>query len=416
MSASIFIDDLLDNEDFEQFDSSSTLILKADPARARLLELAKLTSLPFFIVDVDTFEILEHTEIMPLQMIPEKIKRHLKRVNSVWVVEQTTGLIYYAVPMPKMGERRVVAMGCALSRADARSNDITISAAQMNWSQKQLNDWYCSQTPINAPWVEKLLKLAYDRVETNSQTELLSNEIDELGCQVDQTLAEINLLHTLTGSLQLSRSTEELVELCLERIPALINSDGCAIRIDDSYGEAMYMSTDHMPLERSEVSGLIARFEEQIGTRPFVKNELAGTLRGVDFPKLSSLVLVPITEGTRRIGWIMDCNIQRDEGYRTVEVSLLSSVASILGTHRCNLDLYVQNEELLISFVHSLVSTLDAKDPYTRGHSERVARFARRIGQQMHLPLDDLQDIYLAGLLHDIGKVGVDDRILRKKE
>ena len=279
MSASIFVDDFLDNNDgIEQFDSSSTLILKADPARERLLDLAKLTSLPFFIVDVDTFEILEHTELLPLQAIPEKIRRHLKRINSVWVVEQTTGLIYYAVPMPSMGGRNVLAMGCALSRTDARPNDITISAAQMNWSQRQLDGWYANQTPIRASLVERLLKLAYDRIETNSQTELLTNEIDELGTQVDHTLAEINLLHTLTGSLQLSRSTEELVELCLERIPALINSAGCAIRIDDAYGEAMFMNTPGMPLDRSEVSGLIARFEEQIGTRPFVKNELAGTL------------------------------------------------------------------------------------------------------------------------------------------
>jgi HD-GYP domain-containing protein (c-di-GMP phosphodiesterase class II) len=89
-------------------------------------------------------------------------------------------------------------------------------------------------------------------------------------------------------------------------------------------------------------------------------------------------------------------------------------VASILGTHQHNLELYRQHEDLLLSFVRSLVSTLDAKDAYTRGHSERVALVARRIGTYLGLPEEDLRNIYLSGLLHDIGKIGVDDQILRK--
>jgi HD-GYP domain-containing protein (c-di-GMP phosphodiesterase class II) len=89
-------------------------------------------------------------------------------------------------------------------------------------------------------------------------------------------------------------------------------------------------------------------------------------------------------------------------------------VASILATHQRNLELYRQHEDLLLGFVRSLVSSLDAKDAYTRGHSERVALIARRLGAELGLPPDDLRDIYLSGLLHDIGKIGVDDQILRK--
>jgi HD-GYP domain-containing protein (c-di-GMP phosphodiesterase class II) len=84
--------------------------------------------------------------------------------------------------------------------------------------------------------------------------------------------------------------------------------------------------------------------------------------------------------------------------------------------HTRNRDLYQQHEELLLGFVRSLVSSLDAKDPYTRGHSERVALAARRLGRQLNLSEEDLRQIYLSGLLHDIGKIGVDDRILRKPD
>ena len=395
MTASIFVEERPKNSgELEQVDSDTTLILKSQPAFVRARQIAKLTGLRLLVIDIETHEVLGKTDPTTLEVLPEKIKRHLRRIDSVWVVEQTSGLVFYAIPLPQAFGKVTLGIGYVLSNSDARPHAITLAAAQRDWSQQRLDEWFSKQVPCSPSIVERLLKLADGRVETDSQMSLLSEEINELGTQLDHALAEI----------------------CLERIPGLIPSEGCAIRIDDAYGEAIYLSTADMPIDKSEAAALIARFEEQIGSRPLVKNDLDGTLLGTDFPKLKSIVMVPIIEGSHRIGWLIDCNINNQQGYRTVEVSLLNSVASILGTHRCNLDLYLQHEELLISFVHSLVSTLDAKDPYTRDHSERVARFARRIGQQMKLPFDDLQDIYLAGLLHDVGKVGIDDRILRKKE
>src|SRR5262249_50385234 len=147
---------------------------------------------------------------------------------------------------------------------------------------------------------------------------------------------------------------------------------------------------------------------------PLVRNHVPGTLLGADFPGLRNMALVAIADGNLRFGWICSCNFSEGQSFGSVQTGLLSSVASILGTHQHNLELYRQHEDLLLGFVRSLVSTLDAKDTYTRGHSERVALIARRLGAHLGLPRDDLRDIYLSGLLHDIGKVGVDDQILRK--
>ncbi|HUG93266.1 MAG TPA: HD-GYP domain-containing protein [Planctomycetaceae bacterium] len=73
-----------------------------------------------------------------------------------------------------------------------------------------------------------------------------------------------------------------------------------------------------------------------------------------------------------------------------------------------------EHDELILGFVRTLVNTIDAKDHYTRGHSERVARIARRLGQELGLPEVDLRDLEQAGLLHDIGKIGINDRVLQK--
>ena len=72
------------------------------------------------------------------------------------------------------------------------------------------------------------------------------------------------------------------------------------------------------------------------------------------------------------------------------------------------------NRELFISSIRAFAAAIDAKDPYTRGHSERVAALSRTIARQLALPEELLMRAWIAGVLHDIGKIGIDDRILKK--
>ena len=71
-------------------------------------------------------------------------------------------------------------------------------------------------------------------------------------------------------------------------------------------------------------------------------------------------------------------------------------------------------KQLLNGLIHSLTAVLDAKDPYTAGHSERVARIAVLFGKQMALPDHVVGDLFLAGLVHDLGKIGTRDEVLWK--
>ncbi len=70
--------------------------------------------------------------------------------------------------------------------------------------------------------------------------------------------------------------------------------------------------------------------------------------------------------------------------------------------------------ELFIGTTEALATAIDEKDPYTRGHSERVNQFAIILGEELGLSEKELEELYLSSLLHDIGKIGIDDRILRK--
>jgi HD-GYP domain-containing protein (c-di-GMP phosphodiesterase class II) len=73
-----------------------------------------------------------------------------------------------------------------------------------------------------------------------------------------------------------------------------------------------------------------------------------------------------------------------------------------------------ENRELFIGTVKSLAAAIDGKDPYTRGHSERVSRFSMAIAQRLGLPDEEIEKIRISALLHDVGKIAIDDKILKK--
>jgi HD-GYP domain-containing protein (c-di-GMP phosphodiesterase class II) len=73
-----------------------------------------------------------------------------------------------------------------------------------------------------------------------------------------------------------------------------------------------------------------------------------------------------------------------------------------------------ENHDLFLGSIRMLAAAIDEKDPYTRGHSGRVAKYAVIVGQQLGLPAPELDKIRISALLHDVGKIGVDDQVLKK--
>ena len=73
-----------------------------------------------------------------------------------------------------------------------------------------------------------------------------------------------------------------------------------------------------------------------------------------------------------------------------------------------------QNRELFLGSIRMLAAAIDEKDPYTRGHSDRVAKYSVHLGRQLGMSEEELDRLKISALLHDVGKIGVDDRVLKK--
>jgi len=385
-------------------------------ARARMHRYAELTGLSLTCVEARTGVVLASTDGNELSFLPAEVLRLLPTVEGARVVALECGLSAALFSLPGADDAPVMAVGYAFADADLQPPELVLAAAEHNWPQWRLDEWRSKQLVCQHSVLESLVAMAVELEQRERNDSQRDVEFMQLSDELEQTYEEISLMHTLTRNLQISRGPAELAELCLMQMHELVRSAGNVIWIAEKDGTRHFLVRGELPFDELGMARLISHFEDHDWSRPLVRNNLANSSLADDFPGLQNLIIVPVSEGNCRFGWIVSCNLLTHREFGTIEASLISSVATILGTHVRNIHLYREHEELLLSFVRSLVSTLEAKDPYTRGHSERVALIGRRLGEELGLPADELRDIYVAGLLHDIGKIGVDDGIIRKSE
>jgi HD-GYP domain-containing protein (c-di-GMP phosphodiesterase class II) len=114
------------------------------------------------------------------------------------------------------------------------------------------------------------------------------------------------------------------------------------------------------------------------------------------------------------VGWLVAVNPIDDRPINESDLERLQYVASLIATQLANARIYADLKGLLFGVIRGLTAAIDAKDPYTSGHSERVARIAARLGEELGMSPAQRSDLYLTGLLHDVGKIGIDDQVLKK--
>jgi putative nucleotidyltransferase with HDIG domain len=116
--------------------------------------------------------------------------------------------------------------------------------------------------------------------------------------------------------------------------------------------------------------------------------------------------------GLAPLSWLMAeiFSIPNGVGWWATALFVVPLFTTRLAYHR-----YVETRELFEQTIGALANAVDARDKYTRGHSGRVSRIAEEMCRVMNLPETEIETIKWAGLLHDVGKIGVRDNILLKE-
>lgn len=127
-----------------------------------------------------------------------------------------------------------------------------------------------------------------------------------------------------------------------------------------------------------------------------------------------SIMAVPLDLVHKRVGVVALVREETESLYREKDLQLLGVFASHTASALQNAHLYSRLRTMNQDVIRSFAQAVEVKDLYTRGHSERVAEYACRLGQSLGLSSKELDRLQIAGMLHDIGKIGIPDHILNK--
>ena len=269
------------------------------------------------------------------------------------------------------------------------------------------------------------------------QSTAVSELNEQLNCFAEQAsgdLEEACWFRTMADQVAACRPNDPFVQLCdrmLPKLRSLLHARSVLVIRDSAAGEAELVALESELSDFESVEQCCLQLVRRYGTNvgePFVRN-VDFLLRPDEDPKIydgaSGVILVRIGAAEHQFGWLVavdrcdavgtPAQSRRGETeFGTHEATLMETAAVLLATHAANCELFEEQEQTLVGVVTAMVNALDARDPYTRGHSHRVALISQRLGQELGLDAAECENIHLSGLLHDIGKIGVPDQVLLK--
>jgi PAS domain S-box-containing protein len=238
---------------------------------------------------------------------------------------------------------------------------------------------------------------------------------------LSKMVKELSFLYTIGKELASTINLDLLFSKILMYLSNTFGYERAGILLVDQSGKYLRIraSTKPFPDWRRErkirlgqgVTGHVAKTG-----KPYLSNNTKKEKRYVTFDrKTKSEITVPLKHGKKTIGVI---NVERYQynAFDENDLHILTLIANQAAIAIENSRLYESLEESYLDTIKALVSAMEAKDHYTRGHSERVRQYAIRIAQKLDLDEKQMKDLNYAGYLHDIGKIGIKDSLLSKVE
>lgn len=379
----------------------------------------------FQLYDGETGELVVEGEDQPVGDVGlrEELCRAVARRGRVEFLQEEPPVALLAIPI-QLEDRRPLVAAAAFVTGEIEEGENATVVPLLGLSPQEAHAWCLRQRPWTAHALERTAHMLLAKLDAERRVFRLEREADDLSVQIATTYEEISLLYRLIQNLKISAKRDVLARLALEWIAEVLPARGLAIELlptdnaeESTVGvaaEPQLLTYGECPVDLDGMQRLIEHLQLGATSVPVVANPPVSEKSDWPNANLRELVIVPLAEGEKLFGWLAAFNHTSGQQFGTVEANLLNSVGTILGIHSSNIDLYRQQAELLAGVVRALTSAIDAKDPYTCGHSDRVARVSVRLAQEMGLDLETLKTIYLGGLLHDVGKIGIDDNVLRK--
>jgi putative nucleotidyltransferase with HDIG domain len=265
--------------------------------------------------------------------------------------------------------------------------------------------------------IQRQARLMLSMLRDQIRVANMEKELDSLSGQLSNTYEELSLIYQISGGMKVNRRADDFFkQACLDVMEVMsMRGMGVALRGDANHGlePVLYGALSLPPgkVHRLADELILALTERK---SPLLIHDLAKDKRFHWMGEYAQqLLAVPLMRQEQVLGCLFAVDKQAGE-FDSVDSKLLNSIGNESAIYLENAMLFEDVHSLMMGLLHSLTSAVDAKDAYTCGHSERVALLSRTLAKEAGYPDALVERIYMAGLLHDVGKIGVPEAVLQK--
>lgn len=262
-----------------------------------------------------------------------------------------------------------------------------------------------------------ILQVLLERANTER---LRDAELEAMSDSLSQSYEELSLLHRISNEMKLTQQPESFFTSLCDDLKRVVCAEQLVVLCStDEHGVSsvkLLASAGDMDLNENDTRLLWDRISQEVAGPGgvLIDSNVDGPYMH-DWPgSIRNLVGVPVRRGQKNLGALVAINKTDKPDFDSIDTQMLLSVANASAVYLENFQLFRDLQDLLMGSLRALTSSIDAKDPYTCGHSERVAMISRFLAERMDLHPSQVNTIHLTGLLHDIGKIGVREQVLCK--
>lgn len=256
--------------------------------------------------------------------------------------------------------------------------------------------------------LESLRLTATDLVSTGDS----ETAIEEYCGNLTQSYENMAMIYRLVRSLGRLGSAREVVEQAVENMVETLSCDWAAVLFAQDAATLGELSGGFYSAGKTRSGDAVARAASRLIRSHACESAVVIT------PEQNggiAAVIQPIRMRSEVVGRIVMGGKQDESGdVSSFDTQLMEAVAACMSSLLETIKLYDEQAEMFLGTLRAFSSSLDAKDRYTRGHSERVALLGKHLALASGMDEAEAERVYLAGTLHDIGKIGVPDRVLGK--
>lgn len=272
---------------------------------------------------------------------------------------------------------------------------------------------------LNAQLKARVMELE----NANKQIEMMVKDIEEKNFHLEKAVDRLKILYRISRCLTTVLNPDDVIKMIVEKSVQIMKAKKGSLMLMNEKKDALYIKYA-IGIEEEIVKNTLVKVGESIagwvakeGKPLIVKNiETDERFKMISKEKYEtrSLISSPVIIKGEVVG-VLNVNNKIDGSEFTEdELELLNTLAGQAAVSLENAKLYTDLQKSYFDTIRALVNAIEAKDKYTRGHSERVTCYALEIGKRLNLTPKRMEILQHAAILHDIGKIGTDLNILNK--